>query len=182
MSPFRFYIQQLHFDGENYLRGSLFETYADFGAACKEFKDNFMPEAKNLATRDWIGKDGLEVYVPDRLRLKEFNTEAEFIITGNPTMADDEATYDAMSRRNSFIRMLYGRNTGAVGARLAIYDEHSGLGYKDVVVSKVEPDVSGRQQGGNEAVYVLKVSFTIYDPVTDVSLGMRGTEVEQLIW
>lgn len=182
MTPYRFYIQQTSFDGEDYTKGSVVDTYLSFGAVCKSFDEQVMPEAKSLVTRNWVGEDGVEVYVPDVVRMKEFDINAEFIITGNESLTDDAATQDAQSRRKAFIKFLYGRNTGSIGGRLAIYDEHSGIGYKDVVCSKVTPDTAERQFGGNGAVYVLKVVFKVCDPVTDVTPHFTNNVIDELIW
>ena len=182
MTPYRFIIQQTFYDGETYTKGSVIDTYDDFGVVCKEFAEDIMPEPKPAVTKDWPGEDGLEIYIPKNLPAKEFDVEAEFLIVGNQSLADDAATADAQSRRKNFIKFLYGRNAGAVGSRLAIYDEHSGNGYKDVVVKKVLSDTSFRQSGGNEAVYLLKVTFTVYDPATDVTPSYTNNNLTGLIW
>lgn len=182
MMPYRFFVQQLKFNGQTYIKGEVVDTYVSFGAVCKDFSEQQMVEPKAPFTRDWPGEDGLEVYIPQVTSMKEFDVEAEFIIVGDPSLNDEAATADAQDRRKAFIRFLYGRNSGAAGGRLAIYDEHSGLGYKDVLVKKVSPDTSERQQGGNEAIYVLKVTFTIYDPVTEVYPSFSNGEIAELSW
>lgn len=173
MTPYPFYIQQISFDGESYTMGTFIDTYRNYDFACKEFGEMIMPEPKPLVTRDWPGEDGLEVYVPSTLRMKEFDIDAEFILLGDESVVDDydedeDATSEALVLRNSFVQFLYGRRFDGTNARLAIYDKHSELGYKDVVVKKVTPDTSERQYRGNVAIYVLKVTFTVYDPVTSV--------------
>lgn len=182
MAPYSLYIQQTHFDGLTYTKGQVVDVGDEFGVVCKEFSEMIMPEAKPLATRDWPGNDGLEVYVPKVVRSREFELETEFGIAGDPSMDDEEATLDAQNRRKHFIKFLYGRNAGAVGARLAIYDEHSGLGYKDVTVKKVSPMESFRQSGGNEAIYIFKVTFTVHDPVTEVTPIFAGELINELVW
>ena len=166
MVPYPFYIQQTHFDGQSYTKGSVVDTYSEFGCACKEF------------ARD----DGLEVYVPDVARLKEFDVDAEFIIVGDASMSDEAGTSDAQRRRRSFLQFLYGRNAGAVGSRLAIFDAHSNLGYKDVTVKKVSPVESHRQEYGNVALYVFRVTFSVYDPVTEVTPLFNNGVITSLDW
>lgn len=182
MDLFRFYIQQTYYDGTAYQKGTVVDSYESYGAACKNFSEILLPESKPIVTRDWPGEDGLEIYVPQWLPMKEFDADAEFIIVGKESLSDDAATEDALDRRRQFIKFLYGRNAGAVGGRLAIYDEHSGLGYKDVVVKKVQPDTSERQHGGNPAVYVFKVTFTVHDPVTEVAPVFKDGKIDGLTW
>ena len=83
MIPYRFYIQQIHFDGEEYTKGAIIDTYTAYGAVCKSFSEIVMPEPKAHVTQNWPGDDGLEVYAPNVTPMKEFDTEAEFIIKGS---------------------------------------------------------------------------------------------------
>ena len=182
MVPYPFYIQQTHFDGQSYTKGSVVDTYSEFGCACKEFAELSFSEAKQPTTRNWPGDDGLEVYVPDVARLKEFDVDAEFIIVGDASMSDEAGTSDAQRRRRSFLQFLYGRNAGAVGSRLAIFDAHSNLGYKDVTVKKVSPVESHRQEYGNVALYVFRVTFSVYDPVTEVTPLFNNGVITSLDW
>lgn len=170
MEPHKFYIQQLSFDGESYTTGNTYDSLTQWGIVCKEFPFTLYPEAKAPVTRDWLGLDGLEVYAPATQPLKEYDIDVEFIAKGNDGVADETATIQLAQNIRAFLTFLYGRNTNATGSLLAIYDEYTMIGRKDVRVKKVSPDAYERQEGANPAVAVFKVTFTVYDPMTDVSV------------
>lgn len=198
MLPYKFYIQQLKYDGSTYEKGDFVETYTQWGVVCKEFAFAYLPEPKSIVTRDWPGEDGLEVYVPERPRAKEYDVDAEFIIKGNDSDDDATATSAMITNIKGFIDFLYGKNweeseedasdesdddSGTGGVRLAIYDTYTQTGRKDVLVKKISTDAFEVQSGGNSAVIVLKIQFTVYDPATEVTLETTaGGVVTGLTW
>ena len=88
------------------------------------------------------------------------------------TFEDNEQmeTAQMATAAKEFIKYLYGRTNGSVGSLLAVYDEYTMIGRKDVKVKSVKPDAYEWRSGGNEALASFKVVFTVYDPVTEVAL------------
>ena len=75
---------------------------------------------------------------------------------------------------NNFIDFLYGRikgdsNDTVRSCRLAIYNEHTGIGRKDIVISDVENEIFYLTDSDSDAVAKFKITFTVYDPTTDVT-------------
>lgn len=187
MLPYRLYIQQIKFDGSSYAKGDVFDTYSEWGIACKEFPFMILPEPKPVVTRNWSGEDGLEIYVPTKICAKEYDIDTEFIIKGDDNLSDDDATDGVITNIKSFIKFLYGEDWDGQdicgGVRLAIYDTYTKIGRKDIVLKKINPNAYERQNGGNSAVIVLKMQFAVYDPTTEVTpVFNQSGEITELTW
>lgn len=160
MTVYNTYIQQLNFDGIQYTKGDLVDLLKTYKIVCQEFPFKKNPKPKDLPTRDWAGEDGLDVYIPKKMPVKNYDIEVVFLYVGT------EATI--RTDLNNFIDFLYGRNENAVGARLAVYNEHTGMGRKDVVVSEIDNEIFYLTESDPDAVAKFKVKFTVYDPTTEV--------------
>lgn len=177
---FKAYIQQLRFDGLNYTKGSVVDLLADYKIAVMEFPFKKNPKVKSLPSRDWAGTDGLDVYVPDNgLPVNSYDLEVTFIYVGTEQTIRGDLT--------NFIDFICGRKKGkssdsVQSGRLAIYDEHVGMGRKDVVVSEVDNELFYCSEYDKDAVAKFKVKFTVYDPVTDVEESKTSGVVKNLIW
>ena len=161
MAIYDTYMQQLSFNGSTYTKGSVVDLLATYHIVAQEFPFKKNPKAKDLPTRDWAGADGLDVYVPTTLPVKEYEIEVTFLYKG--------AESGIRSDLSNFIDYLYGRNSGAVGSRLAVYNEYTGIGRKDVVVSEVEDEIFYITSSDPDAVAKFKVKFMVYDPTTNVT-------------
>ena len=155
------YIQQLKFDGKTYEKGSMIETVRDFNILCYNFPFKILPEAKELPTRDWPGNDGRDVYIPTKIPMAHYEVEVEFIYKG-----EDDSMREKI---NNFIKFLYGRNEGAIGARLAIFDEYTGIGRKDVHVQSINDELFYDVDYDDEKCFKFKVKFVVEDPSTEVT-------------
>ncbi len=177
---YKAYIQQIRFDGRNYTKGSVVDLLADYKIAVMEFPFKKNPKVKSLPSRDWAGTDGLDVYIPDGgLPVNSYDLEVTFIYVGTEQTIRGDLT--------NFIDFICGRKKGknsdsVQSGRLAIYDEHVGMGRKDVVVSEVDNELFYCSEYDKDAVAKFKVKFTVYDPVTDVSESKTNGIVKNLIW
>lgn len=159
------YVQQISFDGLSYMQGSIVDLLDAFKIVCQDFPFKKNPAPKELPSRDWAGEDGLDVYIPDRIPIKAYDIEVDFLYTG---------TEDAIQTDlNNFIDFLYGRikgnsNDTVQSGRLAIYNEYTGLGRKDIVVKEVEPEIFFLSDSDPDAVAKFQVKFTVNDPTTEV--------------
>ena len=160
MAIYKTYIQQLSFDGEEYTKSSIVDLLENYKIICQEFPFVKHPKPKDLPTRDWAGEDGIDVYVPDSLPLNKYDIEVAFLYVGTENSIRSDIS--------AFLDYLYGRNDGAIGARLAIYNEHTGIGRKDVVVSEVANEIFYLTDDDPDAVAKFNIKFTVYDPATDV--------------
>lgn len=145
----------------NYTKGDVVELLSAFNIICQEFPFVKNPAAKDLPTRDWAGEDGLDVYIPKKLPVKHYDIEVTFLYKGTEESIRTDLT--------NFIDYLYGRNEGAVGSCLAIYNEHTGIGRKDVVVSNIDNEIFYLTDSDPDAVAKFKIKFTVYDPTTEVT-------------
>lgn len=161
MSIKRTYIQQLSFDGATYTKGPVVDLLSTFKIVTKEFPFKKNPEAKDLATRDWPGEDGRDVYVPDVIPMKNYDLEVEFLYKGTEESISNDIS--------GFIDFIYGRNANAVGGRLVIYDEYTKMGRKDIHALSVDNDVYVYGDCDPDAVASFKIKFGVEDPTTDVT-------------
>ena len=89
-----------------------------------------------------------------------------------PTDTDDEP-------EDSGNFAIYTMRTGRVvewypeKVRVNVYNEHTGIGRKDVVVAEVDNEIYYLTESDPDAVAKFKVKFTVYDPVTDVTPSTR---------
>ena len=166
------YIQQISFNGISYTKGTVVDPLQSFHIIAKDFPFKIYPEPKDLPTRDWIGEDGLDVYIPDVLPMKQYDIEVTFLYSRERTQQVTDETIRA--EMTAFIEFIYGREKGAQSdsvksARLAIYNEYTGIGRKDVVVTGISNDVFFLNESDNDVVAEFKVKFSVYDPVTKVT-------------
>lgn len=197
MSIQKTYIQQLNYDGQTYTKGSVVDLLEKFHIGCLHFPFNRNPKPKDLPTRDWAGEDGLDVYVPETIPMAHYDMEVTFLYVRNTadngnagvTGETEEQTRDRLMRQDigNFIDFLYGRikgdsNDTVQSGRLAIYDEKSGIGRKDVIVSEVENELFYASDNDSDIVARFKVKFTVYDPTTDVTpaTGQNGIIVKPI--
>lgn len=155
------YIQQMNFDGLRYTKGVAVDLLEKFSIGCEEFPFKKYPEAKELPKRDWPGEDGVECYTPKQVPMKAYDIEVTFIYKGSESTMQKDI--------DDFIKFLYGRNEGATGARLAIYDEHVKIGRKDVRTLKVGNEFFYDEDYDEEKLAEFKVTFSVDDPTTEVT-------------
>lgn len=160
------YIQQINYDGTGYTKGTMVDLEEKFNIVCQEFPFKINPTPKDLPTRNWMDEDGLDVYIPEKLPIKEYDIDVTFLYVG-------EEEY-IRSDLSAFIDFLYGRipgnnNDTVKTARLAIYNEYVQLGRKDVVISEISNELFYVSGNDPDAVAKFNVKFMVYDPVTNVT-------------
>ena len=177
------YIQQIRFDGLSYEKGTVVDLLKTFNIVCQDFPFMKNPKSKELPTRDWAGSDGLDVYVPNVIPMKNYEIEVVFLYVG-----EDESIRTDIS---NFIDFIYGRISvnsegGFKSGRLAVYNEYVGMGRKDIVVSEVDNEIFCVNDSDPDAIAKFKVKFNVYDPTTEVEpiYGTYGgvETVTQLNW
>lgn len=154
------YIQQLSFDGKSYKKGIVVDLLSAFNIVCSDFPFKLLSEAKDLPTRDWAGEDGRDIYIPQKICVKNYDVEAQFLYKGT----EDRISKDVAD----FINFIYGCNDGAIGGRLAIYDDYTKIGRKDVHVISIDNDVYSCDNSDPDAIATFKVKFSVEDPITNV--------------
>ena len=157
------YIQQLSFDGISYTRGAFVDLLRDYNIVAQDFPFVKNPESKELPTRNWPGSDGLDVYVPKQMPVKEYVLEVTFLYKG--------IEQNMRSDIKAFIDFLYGRNYGAIGSRLAIYNERVAMGRKDITVKSVSNELFYATDFDPDAVAAFNIKFNVFDPTTEVTPG-----------
>lgn len=169
MATLKTYIQQTSFDGMDYTKGSVVDILSTYNIICQDFPFKKNPKAKDLPTRDWAGEDGADVYVPKKLPVKDYEIEVAFLHVHSKTTTTEDR--DNLMRQNisGFIDFLYGRNEGATGSRLVIYNEYVGMGRKDITVSEVDNELFYLSDDDPDAVARFKIKFHVYDPTTEVT-------------
>lgn len=190
MEKVKTYIQQTAFDGITYTKGTMVDLLTSFGIICEDIPFKYKPEADDLPKRKWVGEHGSDVYIPaGGIPLKDYRIDVDFLYVGGndhdyPLSPADER----LIRRDlkAFIDFLYGHAKGAQGdtvqsGRLAMYNEHTAIGRKDVTVSKAEPKLFLCDPWDDECLARLTVTFDVNDPVTDVT-PVTVNNVTNLSW
>ena len=166
MEPYKLYIQQASYDGEQYTYGAVVDTYREWNVVCSKSPYRRFGDPKDVATRNWLDEHGEDVYIPQNVKFKKFDAEFTFLCCGTPQSL----------RRNirDFLLYLAGEIGGgaaeAVGARLVIYDTYNQIGWKDVRMKSYSTDGLLMTRGEDDAVLEFKVTFEVYDPYTQVIL------------
>ena len=157
----KFLIQQQSYNGTSYTNvGSVVETEATYHVACQEMPFKHLPEAKELAKRDWYDENGEDVYIPtDGLKFNAYDLEAKFLYVGTEA--------DMQSDLRGFINFLYGRNTGGA-PMLAVYDEYTKTGRRGLIVQEVDNELLAYDDKNANVIGVFKVKFRVTDPVTNM--------------
>lgn len=166
MVTYNTYVQQISFNGTTYTQGSVVDLLSAFKIICQEFPFKKNPKPKDLPTRDWAGEDGLDVYIPEQLPIKHYDMEVTFLYVGTEQTIRTDL--------NNFIDFLYGRVKGnnadtVQSGFLAIYNEHTGMGRKNIVVNEVENEIFYLTDSDTDAIAKFKIKFTVYDPTTEVT-------------
>jgi hypothetical protein len=180
MAIYRTYIQQISFDGQAYTKGTPVDLLARFNIMSMEFPFRRYTKPKALATRDWAGKHGVDVYVPEgALPMSSYEIDVTFLYVGT----EDSIRGDLAA----FLDFITGKakaagSDTANSGRLAIYDEHVGFGRKDVAVNEISDEIFYCSDEDPDAVAKFGVKFTVYDPVTDVSPTIRAGQITDLSW
>lgn len=156
-------IQQQTFDGTTYTNvGSVVDTYTQFNVVCREFPFNVLPKAKEAAKRSWVDEDGDDEFIPtDGIKIEAYEIDVTFLYSG-----DEE---DMASDLNDFISFIYGRNADG-SPLLAIYDEYTGIGRRNVRVLEVSNELFFYNDCEIDAISSFKVKFKVNDPVTEITL------------
>lgn len=167
----KFLINQQTYNGLIYTDvGSVVDTKVKFGCVCKDSPFKYLPETKELASRDWFDEDGEDVYFPAArvIPCAAYDWEVSFLFT---------ASTAALLRTNakSFLQYVCGKKDSSDGTLaysvcLAVYDEYTGIGRRGVYVKEVSPEVFVHDDGDNDCVAEIKVTFRVTDPVTDITL------------
>ena len=170
---------QTSYNGSTYTKGTLVDVWTTFNVICADTPFKYYPEAKPLATKDWVGQDGLEVYIPPQTRLKDYDWEMTFLYVGIRSNMRTNVT--------NFIKFLQGRHPGvdnaAVGSRLAMYEDYTQTGRKDIAFAGVEFDEWwDSPYEDSQSIASFKVKFHLYDPVTNATPTTTQNVITGLTW
>ena len=162
MENVKTYIQQIRKNGNSYTKGEVVDILEEYNIICPNFPFVLLPEPKELPKRDWPDEHGIDVFVPSTRLIKEYDIDVEFLYVGTEQNIRTDV--------GDFIDFLYGRNENAVGSLLAVYNEYTEIGRKDIIVTEIENNMYYTKNGDSDSVAAFKVKFMVCDPVTDVIL------------
>lgn len=165
------YVQQLHYDGEKYTKGEVVDLYETYGICC-DIPFKLFPETKELVTREWAGEDGRDVYIPKKIPLASYEIDVECMYKGS----EDKMREDI----GAFLKYMYGRNEEAAGSRLAVYDEYTKTGRKDIHLKEVSEDIYYDVDYDDEQFAKFKLKLVVEDPATDVTPVVTSNKVTDL--
>ena len=140
------------------------DTLDNWGIVCKDFPFKLYGEAKELPSHDWKDEDGDDEYIPDVLPIAAYEMEVEF--------AYKVDMFTANSNIKGFLDYLTGREGD--GAEFMCYDTFTRIGRQKMRFVSVSEDIFHRDQNNSEYgcdVIVFSVTFTVNDPVTDITLS-----------
>lgn len=154
-------IRQETFDGSTYVPvapSTIVDTQVNWNIVCKEFPFKYLPEPKELASRDWHDEDGEDVFFPPTgKKFKAYDLEAVFLYAGTEQQMH--------AQLKGFVDYLYGRNSGGSPV-LAIYDEYTHIGLHGVHVVEIGDDLFDISDADPAAIAMFKVKFRITAPTS----------------
>lgn len=144
------------------------DLFDDFGFVCTSVPFDVSGETKDLPTRSYPEVDGDDVYIPDVLPLKSFDTTISVAYKGIESYA--------VKRLTALVGYLRGLTD--TGARLKMYSSYTMVGRKDCYLKEVgEPTF--RKDNGYEHLQC-KLKFHVCDPVTLVTPTYTDNTVTSL--
>lgn len=157
---YKTYIQQLFNDGTQYTKGAVVDLLEAFHIVCQEipFKTNI--RTKNVATRSWFDEDGTDAYIQKNIKIDQNDMKVDFLYKGTEQNIRTDIS--------NFLKFIVGRNQGAIGSELAIYNELTGTGRKNVIVKEVSDKIYFISDYDPDSIASFSVTFTVFDPVTEV--------------
>lgn len=190
MAIFNTYIQQIKtINGTTYSKGSVVNLLTKFNIACQDFPFKKYPKIKDLAANDWYDEDGLDVYIPDSVKVSHYDLDVTFLCKGIQTQVGSTIKTAEQNLRDNvsgFIDFLRGRAKGAnadtvQSSRLSIYNEYVGMGRKDVVATEIDNKMFYIMDSAIDALAQFTVKFTVYDPTTEVTPIKTTVSGEQVV-
>lgn len=180
--PYPLYIRKTNNSGT---MSAVIDTNEQFGVVCAAgLPLRVYGSPKELPENDWHDADGKEVFIPDAgLPVQAYDMEVTFYCKGTYAGTTHGGT---AANVKAFLDYLLGRDGN--GADLTIYDTYTGLGRQNVTVSSISDDVYFRdivtipteEDDGTvvstdraDEFAVFKVTFTVHDPVTQVTLSLK---------
>lgn len=149
---------------------AVINSETSYGMVVSEIPFHFAGGVKAPYSNDWKDEHGTEVYLPDAgLKFEAYDMEVTFLYRGPRVTGNTVTTFSQDLR--SFLSYLTGQDGN--GSRLTIYDTYNNVGRQDVYVKSVSPDVFVRQPlntGSDEEVAKFSITFTVCDPVNDITL------------
>lgn len=118
-------------------------------------------EAKELVSTDWKDEDGDDEFIPEKIKMKGYEVEAEFAYKGGEGSANDKI--------KTFLNYLTGRDGS--GATMKVYDAYTKIGRQHVRFARVGDDADMVRDETSGDIILFTVVFKVNDPVTDVILN-----------
>lgn len=174
MSIKKLYIQQTSYDGSAYQKGAVVDIFDTYHVAISDIPYKRLPEIKDPPKRDWKGADGVDVYIPHPIPIKDYDIEISMLYKGSEDHIKEEL--------DAFVDYLYGRNAGAKGGRLFLYDEYTQTGWKDVYALSVTSEDYYASDDDPDALCAFNVKFHVSDPATAVTPVRADGIVTDLIY
>lgn len=177
MDYLRTYIQQTKLTGKTYTKGDVVDVLATYHIGTEDFPLVYLPESKELPTLSFNDEDGEEVYIPANRKVSAYDMDVKFLYSGKKT--------DFRKDLEGFIDLLYGRNAGAIGSRLVIFDEHVKDGRKDITVKNISSDLFYWMDDEEQVIAEFSVTFRVHDPATKVKITKTtsgGTTTVRTSW
>lgn len=147
------------------------DSIAKWGIGCCEFPFVLDGGSKDLATRDWPGEDGEDVFIPEELKLKPYDIEVKMTYVGPLAKS-----YDNLTAFRDYM-------TGAdgLGASLCIYNSHTHIGRRGCHWLENSNPVFNVEESEEVLQFTLKIRVS--DPKTRViaQFSTDGTECALII-
>jgi len=156
--------------------GSVVNSYTEWGIVCCKVPFKAGGKTKELAKRDWKDEHGEDVYIPNQLRMEGYDAEFELAYKGEELSSNAFNLSKAARQIDDFKKWLSGNDTeNGSGASLVVYSPYSTIGRKCYLleISDEDPCLMVKGEGGNmynENVVTFKVTFRVYDPMTNIAL------------
>ena len=132
----------------------------EWGIRISKYPFQVKGEAKDLPSNDWFDENGKEVFLPDKLRIKPYETSVDFTFKGKK---GEEGT-----KIKAFLDYL------SDGGYFKIYCEWCKQGLQNVRYVSYDPNaeyIDNEDSEPESSIITFKVKLAVDDPETSITLS-----------
>lgn len=153
------------------------DSIKKWGIACRKFPFKLDGGSKDLASRDWPGEDGDDVFYPEELKLKAYDIETELVYVGNLGECAD----------NMLAFRDYLTGADGLGVEMRIFNSHTGIGRKGCHWLEMSDLTFNKEEDEEVLQFTMKIKVSdpktrIVAQTTDVEEMIDGELVKRTIW
>lgn len=130
----------------------------DFDLQCADIPFKRIGDPKALTERDWVGEDGKDVYIPEKLAISNYTMKIKLCCKGEK--------YSANEKIKKLHDYLIGNDGN--GVYIKLYCDYTKEGRQHMRFSKIPDDATLVRNDDDGDILVFSVEMTVDDPTTEI--------------